>query len=1437
MAAIAPNALRPPNAPNAADDADIPLITEQYAIDLAKTLYKEDSPEYLNIVSTSVKPPDGTKSILQKRIDEFNKIINDLSIIPKNNIRILADLLHDIDQLIDKPIIGSPYNIVHFLASFSDATADQFADINSGLSALKTKGGKASDDKIFEFMDLSNAAMNTFLFTPAAAVAADADAADAADADADEQKENPIIRAFKEIMEKNLCKTIILDSQTGNPIRNNFKRKADDVEQWTFLYPTVCFTDGASKLTEKSIKSLQIEPKYNLIPFSILKFFDNRIHTFNYNPKSKLSNIEVAKLDNIAVPLLNASIKGGFSIDGICTSIGFPTPRNASDPNQILNIAATLGTPDKKAEMLLIKTITDYSQVYYAALLYKVLGIKTLFITNDRFCLRLTKMFNLPFVLYAGGKSHLEKCYIFDTSVLELKPEEKSDIIEKINLLKTNAPINYEQVAKDNLQTLKDEYKIYFQKATTIPELIAADIVRKEIEDFFKDIDYKQQLINDIDIADISDDQIKQFIILKSISNENLSNYLFNLDSKKSYCKIMYSSVQKSINDKISVTVHSVNISSLNKYINYLQDKLDKTLELSTKEDIIYFLLSMTFYKYPLFISVFIQKYFKPEINSNNEEAEGVGAAPMQVNDDSKIIIPDENIQICRLILQNMYSINIIYRFLTITLAKISSKSINNESIIPLNYFLNSQDPIYNFIDNPLGEQKTLQLQTIFDNFNSAKKTYEINRDASENNKQSLEYYFLNNTLLLSLVKNELQKIIDKKYLPVNKQINISNPLTRNRIKTELAQEKIDKIERNEIRRKSTIQQNKKIVLNEIKSKIRNKNIENAASDEQKGFITEFIDNLIQSTEEKDRSELINIILRAKINAYEIGSKSVDLISRSISDKDFSSLIVLDAYSSNLFKIPETHINYINSNTIFDFDKLISNNPSLIQTVNNKLKIIVSLYNITKDIPHRISTNFIIQVSSLPTLAQPIPPQPIPPQPIPEISRKRGIGDLSQSNNENNSDIAMSGGCNIYCRDDINKIFHHINLVDKPIVVEKIKIPTNLNIFINTLNAIESNNYKPSISSQYLDSKITQILRKDIYENIKISSNTIIYFYKDILDILSILKSDADESNEGSVFQDKLNTLILFYINYDYNCSITTKDLSTFLIYYLVEDNVIGKYFQNALNPDEQVIKLLEILNNINNSKIKQLINIRKQKLPNEISKLIKNLAIKHKLSKEQYIKIKQFSEKYHLSQNNKNIITNITEQLKDVKNNNLNTTRRVFNNAKVKKNTIKNKLRPTILQPAYKKDISDITQTDNTQLKGTPNASLIMNSNRIYTPNASQEPIAYLDSPNFNEQNNLIGPSLNRRILELKILQKFKLINKNQLKELQFLEKKLKNNTSKRAITGSNNSVAMKRIRYQPTNIARYITGGRMFKYTKNKKNKVLNYKKPYKNTQRKYA
>jgi hypothetical protein len=88
----------------AANAEDISLITEDYAINLAKSLYKEDSPEYLNILSTSVKPPDGTKSVLETRISEFNKIINDLSIIPKNNIRILADLLHDIGPLIDIPI-------------------------------------------------------------------------------------------------------------------------------------------------------------------------------------------------------------------------------------------------------------------------------------------------------------------------------------------------------------------------------------------------------------------------------------------------------------------------------------------------------------------------------------------------------------------------------------------------------------------------------------------------------------------------------------------------------------------------------------------------------------------------------------------------------------------------------------------------------------------------------------------------------------------------------------------------------------------------------------------------------------------------------------------------------------------------------------------------------------------------------------------------------------------------------------------------------------------------------------------------------------------------------------------------------------------------------------------------------------------------------------
>jgi hypothetical protein len=107
-------------------------------------------------------------------------------------------------------------------------------------------------------------------------------------------------------------------------------------------------------------------------------------------------------------------------------------------------------------------------------------------------------------------------------------------------------------------------------------------------------------------------------------------------------------------------------------------------------------------------------------------------------------------------------------------------------------------------------------------------------------------------------------------------------------------------------------------------------------------------------------------------------------------------------------------------------------------------------------------------------------------------------------------------------------------------------------------------------------------------------------FYNDMLNILKILKSDAYESNEAIEFQYKLDELTLFFIQYDYDESLTPFDLIIFMIHNLLNNDTLEKYFKNLLQPAKELIPLLEIFDKItkpvSNSSSRQFVQLSRMR-------------------------------------------------------------------------------------------------------------------------------------------------------------------------------------------------------------------------------------------------
>jgi hypothetical protein len=380
---------------------------------------------------------------------------------------------------------------------------------------------------------------------------------------------------------------------------------------------------------------------------------------------------------------------------------------------------------------------------------------------------------------------------------------------------------------------------------------------------------------------------------------------LLNLSAKTVYCNKLYTELTTSITNQISVSVGKNNIDALNQYIDYLQNKIDNTKELSTKKDVIYFLLAITFYRNPLFISVFIEKYFQPVLIS----VAGAGAGAMEVDD--KLEIPNENIEICRIILQNMYVLNIMKSFITYMLKEINNKY-TDDFFLPLNYFINPSDPFYAPIPpvQPINAPKIITTNFLKD-FSRYITIYEDNKDSYEYNKKYLKFYF--EATPLNLLSSEIIKYINVETdLPNNSKLKYNEH--KNRIKSNL--EKEAKILPAAKRSKTSA-----IAALLVKDTITNSKIKNRFIFEQQKQLDQYLKVKLSAP----NINSIQIIKKARIKAYQIGSISIDSLRRSITDKKYGDLILIDSYLQNKDGIIPTYINYI-SPLIFQFTGLLFKN-------------------------------------------------------------------------------------------------------------------------------------------------------------------------------------------------------------------------------------------------------------------------------------------------------------------------------------------------------------------------------------------------------------------------------------------------------------------------------------------------------------------------------
>ena len=1044
-----------------------------------------------------------------EKVAKFYKMIDGLSTPPTNTIRIMCDLIHDIGGLVNENA-GNGQNVINYLkgqnknnknnnnSSSSETISDTFLTKAKDDSPIRNARSEAILSWLSTLVDGGD--IQSYQYIPTS-------------------DENNVVKDFKKAIEGD-CQTIILDAMFGNPIKNYFTfdiaNTANTPTKWNFLYPTVGWTDAASKLTQKTVENVcKMSFIKDSTKFNLYKFFDSREHTFEVDGKGNA--IVTSKVFD-GNEILKAQNSGGFSVNGICKAIGFKLPRGKGNKDKVTapKIITTPITSTTKLELLLIKTITDYSQVYYAALLYHILDYKTLFITNDRFCLYLTYLLKLPYVLFSVMPTKTDKrteyCYIFDKAALNLSEEAKIGIKTKINEYRGLPEVNpIKEKVDSNINQIEIEYDSIFKNTINISNLLATDIILNDIDQFKKTIKVKEENLKNDDLT--NDEILIKYSILRQ---KGISEYLFDDKYIKQSLKLKYDNLVKIIDDRIKVVVVSANNgSTIPEYIEFLLEKLSSTLYLYQKDNIIPFLLAFTFNKNQFNIQNLVKYYF-------------------QENNDIKI-------EQFRLIARYIF----IYNIMNIVFKKLFTARFGKKyaPFIPLITLINNE-----YSDNIEG----INIDGFIDLFKNVYDSSILEYKFSEGQSyKGLEFYCYKYypdrfNFTSDYITQQINALIEK--------TNKAAITTAAAVRTAVPKE------RDVITKTAAVAAEAVAIANSI-----------IVDGKVPELDTYSVNNLKELREKIFKIQFMN-------EGQRFGSTRKTVIY----EKDYYLLMLLDYFITR--KEVDTIIvkDYFNDSkilTIYKYARFKEGDAPI-----DDIKHYIALYEKKNKLDREI-VGLIEPVDVMEQENEAV---------IPLAGQKRRREEREEGEEEEGEEaqpaikrsrpiesvdtqFEQEGGSIEPKRFDVFNLINYVDIdtaisIDVPEFDLKSKITEYQEIY-----SVGEDVSKPSISYKYLNEQLTLFISK--YNKIE-NSQKMLEFYNDMLAILKTLLGDAEESNEGDIYQNKLDILYLYFIQYDYDERITPIDLIKFMLNMIFNDDVVEKYFFNLIGVTH-LSSLLTIFSNL----------------------------------------------------------------------------------------------------------------------------------------------------------------------------------------------------------------------------------------------------------------
>ncbi len=277
--------------------------------------------------------------------------------------------------------------------------------------------------------------------------------------------------------------TISLDSQFGNIFRSGFGTNK------TLLMSNVCEIDGASKLSQRTAVRCNLNYAVDNTPFTLPYLYGDVKHTITHTQiGGNYVNISYPTIAPPGIASISVSCTSGISVKAVCDNVGLEIRRGgdaATNPITISDISPN--ATYLQNHIVMIKTMTDWAQLAYVKLL-TLLGIQTVFITNDQYCLALAAAMGLPYVIRTPApNSEYIEFYEFDPISTALTPAEQDQIRNNMRLTAPICTQISEIMANFNL-TFQNVYACMIGGIVPIVPITVRDYLIQKLNSIINDL-------------------------------------------------------------------------------------------------------------------------------------------------------------------------------------------------------------------------------------------------------------------------------------------------------------------------------------------------------------------------------------------------------------------------------------------------------------------------------------------------------------------------------------------------------------------------------------------------------------------------------------------------------------------------------------------------------------------------------------------------------------------------------------------------------------------------------------------------------------------------------------------------------------------------------------------------------------------------------------